>query len=73
MSSVFLPIVVGQTFELMILSFFQAVPENDIFVKNGIATDIIVRHQYITAMSNYESKSIEVGFVIIVINHSILG
>lgn len=40
--------------------FFQVVQGNDSMVKNGITTNISVRHQCITVMPNYDKKSIEV-------------
>lgn len=43
--------------------FFQVVQGNDSMVKRGITTNISVRHQCITVMSNYDKKSIEVGFI----------
>ena len=45
--------------------FFQVVQGNDSMVKNGITTNISVRHQCITVMSNYDKKSIEVGFKVL--------
>jgi len=38
---------------------FSVVQGNDCMVKNGITTNISVRHQCITVMSNYDKKSIE--------------
>ena len=43
-------------------SFTQVVPGTDSMVKNGITTNISVRHQCITVMSNYDKKSLEVGY-----------
>ena len=71
----FNPIVVLLSFELTpyivkssAVVFFQVVQGSDSMVKNGITTNISVRHQCITVMSNYDKKSIEVGFEIITVD-----
>ncbi|XP_027054853.1 nuclear pore complex protein Nup98-Nup96-like isoform X3 [Pocillopora damicornis] len=38
---------------------FNVVPGTDSMVKNGITTNISVRHQCITVMANYDKKSLE--------------
>ena len=68
------PTVVLLTFELTLyivkssaVFFLQVVQGSDSMVKNGITTNISVRHQCITVMSNYDKKSIEVSFEIITV------
>lgn len=42
------------------LNFFQPPTGSDTMVKSGVTTSINTKHQCITAMKEYENKSLEV-------------